>query len=200
MPGAFKSWNRKCVHTLNILALITLQKPLTKIFHFPLIKFPSGLMSECVQSVVTHTPSTLSLWAALKGTHIHMLNYVRSVALTSASAPLSPVSDIIHSSSLGLTSSTQTHEVCLCRTQSLPIIHILLDGPLCRWISAFLTHSSSVWAPPPLNLLPLFVSLVVSFSSPCWPVFVLIIAEWCGHGEVWVIRGDSGHSSLLGPQ
>lgn len=61
MPGAFKSWNRKCVHTLNILALITFQQPPTKIFHFPSIKFPSGLMSECVQSADTHIPSTLSL-------------------------------------------------------------------------------------------------------------------------------------------
>lgn len=144
MLGAFKPWNRKCVHTLNILALIILQELLTKIFHFPLIKFPSGLMSESVQSAVTHTPSTFSLRAALKGTYIHMLNDVRSVAVTSASHPLSPISDIIHSSSRGLTSSTKTHEVCLNRTQSLPIIRLLLDGPVCRWISACLTHSSSV--------------------------------------------------------
>lgn len=106
MPGAFKSWNRKCVHTLNTLSLKTLQGPLTKTFHFPLIKFPSGLMSECVQSALTHTPSTLSLSAALKGTHIYMLNDVRNVALTSASHPLSPFSDIIHPSSRELTWST----------------------------------------------------------------------------------------------
>lgn len=56
MPGAFKSWNRKCVHTLNILASTTLQECLTKTFHFPLIKFPLGLMSEYVQSALTHNP------------------------------------------------------------------------------------------------------------------------------------------------
>lgn len=144
MPGAFKSWNRKCVHALNILVLLTLQELLTKIFHFPLIKFPSGLISECVRSAVTHSSSTFSLCADLKGTRIHMLNDVRSVAVTSASHPLSPVSDIIRSSSQGLTSSTETHKVCLSRTQSSPIIRLLLDGPVCRWISACLTHSSSV--------------------------------------------------------
>lgn len=116
-----------------------------------------------------------------------MLDEVTSVALTSASHPLSPVSDIIHSSPPGLTSSTRTHEVWLWGTQSLPIICILLDGPLCRWKSACLTHSSSVWPPPPFNLLPLFVSLVVSFSSPGCPMFVLIFA---GVMWAWGSQGD----------
>lgn len=79
------------------------------------------------------------------------------------------VSDIIHSSSQGLTSSTETHKVCLSRTQSSPIIRLLLDGPVCRWISACLTHSSSVWAPPPLNLLCFScrLSLLPSLACVC---------------------------------
>lgn len=147
----------------------------------------------CPECRHSHSLYLVFVSCSQRDAHTHMLNDVRSVALTSAAAPLSPVSDIIHSSSQGLTSSTQTHEVYQCRTQSLPIIRILLDGPLCRWISACLTHSSSVWAPPPVNLLPLCFSccLVLLPSLAC-----VCLNHW--RSDVGMVK--SGYSILLGLQ
>ncbi len=75
---------------------------------------------------------------------------------------------------------------------------LLLDGPTCRRISACLTHSLSVWPPPPSSLPTLSLCLSLSLSPPLSPVFVLIIAEvmWARQSQ-WIMWLEEAQAQSL---
>lgn len=169
--------------------------------------------SLCV-CVCVHVHVCVRPCGLVKGMHVHTLHDVRSTSPTSPHTLWVPycwshAPKVIQ----GLTLIIQTDKKCWTTLWTGFDLYILfalvLDGLTCRRISACLTHSLSVWPPPPSGLPTLSLCLSPSLSPPLLPVFVLIIAKvmWARQSQwiMWLERAQaqtlsSDHSNRLGFQ